>query len=115
MSDHNDQYGPASKFFAAVPQGTGAAGSSTPDPESTAGPVIGNPVVSVPYASSQVPANMPQQAVTSGDTSGMSSDSPVPASGDPLTGVSLADVTQTGAGQGSGHAPHPNSTARRPM
>jgi hypothetical protein len=74
------------------------------------GTVLASPVVSVPFASSQLPESMPRLPVTAGDTAGMTSDSPVPVSGDPLTGLSLADITQTGAGAGhAGHFAHPNS------
>jgi hypothetical protein len=111
----NDQYRPgASKFFAAQPgSSTGAPGSAVPGPEVSAGPVVGTPEISVPGASSQLAANRPTTDVMAGDTCAMSADSPVPASGDPLTGLSLAMVTETGAGQGSGHQPHPNSMSRR--
>lgn len=108
----NDQYVPgASKFFAAVPDGTGAAGSPVPGPETSEGPLLATVPVTIPGASSQFGADM--VAVTAGDTCSASADAPVPASGDPMSGLSLAQVTETGAGQGSGHAVHPNSTARR--
>jgi hypothetical protein len=78
------------------------------------GGVIASPVVSVPFASSQLAESMPRLPVTAGDTAGMTSDAPVPVSGDPLTGLSLADVTQTGAGTGHVAGPaHPNSAAGR--
>lgn len=89
---------------------TGAPGSQVAGPESSAGPVIGEPVVSAPFDSSQVAASMPRVPVMAGDTCSMPSDAPVPASGDPMTGLSQAFVTQTGAGQGSaGQHAHPNA------
>lgn len=107
----NGQYSdPPFGMSGAVAQ-TGAPGTAVPGPETSAGPVVGTPAVVAPYASSQAP--IPRVEVTSGDTCSMSADAPVPAGGDPLTGLSLADVTQTGAGQGSGHMPHPNSMARQ--
>lgn len=113
----NPQYGAGSKFFAALPDGTGAPGSpgvQDSPPGSGGGGVIASPVVSVPFASSQVAESMPRVPVTAGDTAGMTSDSPVPPSGDPLTGLSVADVTQTGAGHGTaGHIPHPNAGGGR--
>jgi hypothetical protein len=81
---------------------TGFPGSDSPDVASaTHGPVVGNPIVSVPLASSQVPENMPRLPVTSGDTSGFSDDLPVHQ--DVLT-PPMSDVT--GIGHGSiGHRP----------
>jgi hypothetical protein len=55
----------------------------------------------------QLGANMPRIPVTQRDTCSLSSDSPVPAQGDPLTGLTPGDVTSTGAGQGHSTAPHP--------
>jgi hypothetical protein len=117
MMATNDQYTGASKFFAAVPDGTGAPGTAGVQPSDTAGTVIATPrILSSPYSSSQVEGNFSTVAVTSGDTSSSSADAPVPVTGDPLTGLSLADITSTGAGLGvditDGH--HPNSMARRP-
>jgi hypothetical protein len=112
----NDQYTSADPFGG--PGGyanTGAPGSAVPGSESGAGPVVGQVAVSVPGVSSQLAENRPVAAVHAGDTCVMPWDSPVPASGDPLTGLSLAQVTETGAGQGSGHQPHPNSMARHPQ
>lgn len=85
---------------------TGAAGSPTVQdspPGMGGGSVIASPVISAPFGSSQLPANLDRLPVTQGDTCSLSSDSPVPSSGDPLTGVSLADITETGAGQGHTH------------
>jgi hypothetical protein len=67
--------------------------------------------LSSPFASVQVPGNAPRLDVLSGDTCAMSSDAPVPAGGDPLTGLSLADVTQTGAGHGSPRDLSPTSVS----
>jgi hypothetical protein len=118
----NQQYSTPGALFGGGTAGyasTGAPGSSVlPDasPDVMSGPVIASPAISTPYASSQIPANMPHVGVTAGDTSGMSSDNVVPPRGDPLTGLTQAQLTQTGAGMGSditeGH--HPNSMARRP-
>ena len=92
---------------------TGAPGSPGITAQETAGPVVGRPVVSVPFASSQVPENMPTVAVTSGDTSAMSSDAPVPSTGDPMTGLKLDFIASTGAGAcHAGQVEHPNSNAR---
>jgi hypothetical protein len=93
---------------------TGAPGSGISsdalNPDVMAGPVIANPAISIPGASSQIQANRPSVGVTAGDTSSMSSDNVVPSSGDPLTGLSQAQLTQTGAGQGTAVSPpHPNS------
>jgi hypothetical protein len=113
----NLQYTSESAFFGgngAAYASTGAPGTPVPGPEVTAGPVVGTPVISMPFTSSQVAANMPTVPVTSGDTCSMSSDSPVPAAGD-WTGVPQAFIEGTGAGEGAaGHAPHPDSQARRP-
>lgn len=99
-------------FGVAMPAGTGASGTAVAGPETSAGPVVGVVTVTPPYGSSQV--GWPSVAVTSGDTCAMSSDSPVPGEGDPLSGVPQAFVQATGAGEGTGHAVHPNSMARRP-
>ena len=89
---------------------TGAPGSPVAAPESTQGPVVGSPAVLGPYQSAQLPVT--RVDVTAGDTSAMSSDGPVPSTGDPLTGLGLDFIASTGAGQGSTTARHPNSTAR---
>ena len=92
---------------------TGAPGMAGITAEMDAGGVVGTPIVSAPFASSQVPENMPRLPVTAGDTCSMSSDAPVPSGGgDPMTGLGLGFIAATGAGQGSGHTVHPNSTAR---
>jgi hypothetical protein len=86
---------------------TGAPGSAVAGPETSAGPVVGTVTVTPVYGSSQVP--QPSAVVQAGDTCTMSTDSPVPAAGDPMSGLSLADVTQTGAGRGSLGARNPNA------
>jgi hypothetical protein len=81
---------------------SGAPGSEGISAAETAGPELGRPVVSNPYGSSQVAANMPTVQVLAGDTCSLSSDAPVPSSGgDPLTGLGLDAIASTGAGQGS--------------
>jgi hypothetical protein len=71
--------------------------------------VIASPVVSVPFASSQLAESMPVVPVTAGDTSAMTDDMPAHASG--IDGTSdAAPYMDTGAG--SGHvvtSPHPNA------
>ena len=104
---------PADLFGVALPSGTGAPGSSGITAEMDAGPVVGRPVVSALFMSSQVPENMPTTTVSAGDTCSMSSDAPVPSGGDPMTGLKLDFIASTGAGQG--HvvgAGNPNSQSR---
>jgi hypothetical protein len=55
---------------------------------------------------------MPTVPVLAGDTSGMSSDAPVPATGDPLTGLGLDSIADTGAGHSHAHAQNPNAGQR---
>lgn len=74
-------------------------GSPGDSPSESAGPVVGSPVISAPYGSSQLPANRPTLAVTSGDTSGMSSDQAAQAS--PITPGPASAFTDTGAGAGN--------------
>ena len=91
---------------------TGAGGSPTALPSDNAPVLESGVVVSVPGQSSQVTPDM--TTVHLGDTAGASF-GPTPPGGDPLTGLSVADLTSTGAGAGHGdHFPHPNSTAGRP-
>jgi hypothetical protein len=99
----NAQYDNAGALFGGATgyASTGAPGSPGDTAAQTAGPVIGSPVVSVPFASSQLPANMPRLDVTAGDTSGMSSDQPVGDGFSTLSGVSPAAMSTTGAGQGN--------------
>src|SRR5215472_14204756 len=62
---------------------SGAAGTQgvTDQPAGVGGgPVIGRPVISAPYGSSQLDVNMPEIPVTAGDTSAMSDDMPAHAS-----------------------------------
>ena len=105
----NGQYsdGP---FTGANYASTGAPGSASAAPESGGGATIGTVTVTTQGASSQIP--QPQVSVQQGDTCAFASDSPVPPAGDPLSGLGLAQVTQTGAGEGSWHQPHPNSMNR---
>lgn len=91
---------------------TSAPGTPVPGPEVSEGPLLARVPVTIPGASSQFGADT--VAVMAGDTCSMSADAPVPSGGDPLTGLSLSQVTETGAGMGSGHTVHPNSMARRP-
>ena len=96
----NAQY--SGEFFPGLSAGTGssAPGSQGDTASETGGTEVGSPVVSVPGASSQVPASMPRVSVTSGDTSGMSSDQAVQAS--PITPGPVDAYLTTGAGKGSG-------------
>jgi len=116
----NSQYDAGSTpFNMSAGIGSTNAPGSTVQPEAApdvvSGPAIAHPVISNPYGSSQVAVNRPTADVAVGDTNAMSSDDVVPGQ-DPLTGLSSAQLTQTGAGMGSditeGH--HPNSSARRP-
>jgi hypothetical protein len=86
---------------------TGAAGTLAAGAETSAGADLGRVTVTPLFGSSQV--SQPTATVTAGDTCAMSSDAPVPAGGDPMTGLSLADVTQTGAGRGSPRDLSPNA------
>ena len=86
---------------------TGAPGSGDGVPESSRGPAVGTVPVTPVYGSSQVP--QPSATVYAGDTAAFLNDGPVPASGDPLTGLSLAQVTETGAGQGHAYSRNPNA------
>ena len=86
---------------------TGAAGTAVAAVESAGGATIGSWPITPTYGSSQVA--WPSVSVQQGDTSGSAVDAPVPVSGDPMTGLSLADITQTGAGQGSAYARNPNA------
>src|SRR5258708_4841678 len=107
----NSQYGSPQFGLDTGPYAsTGATGSAGITASETAGGLLASPVVSTPYASAQIPANRPTVAVMAGDTCSSSADAPVPVTGDPMTGLSLAQVTTTGAGLGSPeHIGHPNS------
>ena len=113
MDPQNPQYTDQSKFFgmdAGPLASTGAPGSAGDTAAQSQGTVIASPVVSVPFASSQVPASMPTVAVLDGDTSGMTSDQAVGDNFKVLSGADAAPMASTGAGQGSaGHIPHPNA------
>jgi hypothetical protein len=61
--------------------------------------VVGSPVISAPYGSSQLPVNKPTLTVTAGATAGMSSDQAVQAS--PISPGPVSGYLNTGAGQGS--------------
>lgn len=107
--DHPSALFPGSGSYAS----TGAPGGDGDTAAETSGPVIGSPAVSTPYASSQIPGNMPHVDVTSGDTSGMSSDSPVGDHFSTLSGRPAADYLNTGAGQGNPNPyNHPNAGGR---
>ncbi len=84
---------------------TGAPGSPSAGDAPESGAVIGRPGVSVPYASSQVPANMPTVAVTVGDTSGMSADSPTAGA----VGGDRAEYVSHGPHTGRTTTRHPNA------
>ena len=105
----NLQYTDQSKFFGgngAAYASTGAPGTEGITAAESAGPVVGSPVISAPFGSSQVPANMAHVDVVSGDTSAFSSDRPV------NPGPLLPDwqgASVTGAGSGSPHDRHPNA------
>jgi hypothetical protein len=102
----NAQYSSPPFGLSAAVGETGAPGSPTV-PSASYGPVVGTPAVVGVYQSSQGPVD--HVAVTAGDTCGLSSDSVVPAGGDPLTGLSVEQVTATGAGTGHARGPgHPN-------
>jgi hypothetical protein len=113
IDPHNLQYGAGASLFGmdAVPYAsTGAGGSPGDTAAQTGGPVIGSPVVSAPYGSSQLPANMPRLDVTAGDTSGMSSDQAVGDNFAELSGADRGAMSSTGAGAGSVSSPHhPNA------
>jgi hypothetical protein len=104
----NDQYRPGQTPFGmsdAIAD-SGAPGTPGITAAQFAGGVVGTPVVSVPYASSQLAESRPTVGVMAGDTCSLSSDAPVPPGGDPLTGLSLAQVAETGAGSGTVITPH---------
>jgi len=92
----NDQYLPGHTPFGMSPAigSTGAPGSAGIEASESQGPEVGSPAVVAVYDSSQLPYS--HVSVTSGDTSS-SADGPVPSKGDPLSGLSAAQVTMTGA------------------
>jgi hypothetical protein len=81
---------------------TGAPGSPGEPDEAHQGSLIGSPVVSAPYGTSQLPANMPSVDVYQGDTSGFSDDNPVHES--PTMPGPASAYLSTGAGQGHADA-----------
>jgi hypothetical protein len=106
----NDGEHPVTSLFGSdLPAGTGAEGTPGVTAAQSSGPVLGSPVVSNPFGSSQVAANLPTAQVVSGDTCSSSADGPVPPAGDPLTGISLDAICSTGAGRGSLRDSHPNA------
>ena len=72
------------------------------------GAVIGTPVVSSVYLSSQVPDGRPSQAVYSGDSASTSSGAAIPAAG-PWYAPAGSDSTGAGSGH-AGHNGHPNGS-----
>lgn len=102
----NDQYRPgASKFFAAVPEGTGAEGSQGATQAQT-----------MPDDAYRVPATTPYQSVQNQTvpTVGVGLDD----TGEPgqldegISGLDASFTANTGGGEGHTIARHPNSTAR---
>jgi hypothetical protein len=80
---------------------TGATGSEGVTAAQSSGPVVGSVMPrSVMFAPS---TSIPEVQVVSGDTCSSSADGPVPPSGDPMTGLSLAQICETGAGAGTVH------------
>lgn len=95
----NDGFSPTRDPFPGIDTGIPSAPGSPGVTNQTAGPLVGSPVVSNPYASAQVPSNVPVQAVYAGDTSSMSDDLPVHP--DALNGQQdAAAMLTTGAGGG---------------
>src|SRR2546429_664718 len=86
----------ADPFPGIRPWGNRPPGSAGDLASQSAGPVVGSPVVSAPYGSSQLPANRPALAVKSGDTSSMSSDQAAQSS--PISPGPSSAYTDTGAG-----------------
>jgi hypothetical protein len=78
---------------------TGLGGSEGISAAATHGGLVGSPVVSVPFASSQVPESKPTLPVTAGDSSGMSDDLAVHES---FLIPSHADSTGIGGGHAGG-------------
>jgi hypothetical protein len=83
----------------AIPGSTGADGSPGDTSSQTTGVIIGSPVVSAVYESTQAEP-LPRVDVLTGDTSGASSDSPVGDNFTELSGVQAGDMLKTGAGEG---------------
>lgn len=85
---------------------TGASGDPTALPDETAPVLMAGVRISTPYQSSQIPAT--EVVVSVADTAAQSA-GPIPPSGDPMTGLSVAALTSTGAGQGRWRPHNPNS------
>jgi hypothetical protein len=66
---------------------------------SEAGKLRRSPAVSSVWQSAQL--GVPHVDVMAGDTCSSSADGPVPSSGDPMTGLSLHQLTSTGAWHGT--------------
>lgn len=107
MAQNDGEHRVESLFGWGLPAGTGAPGTPTVPPSTSAGADLARVTVTNLYGSSQV--SQPTAVVTAGDTCAMSSDAPVPAGGDPMTGLSLADVADTGAGRGRSRDLSPNA------
>jgi hypothetical protein len=92
----NDQYLPGQAPFGmgGAIANTGAPGTEGISAATTAGAEVGHPTVTDPGSSSQAP--QPTVTVLAGDTCSLSSDSPVPAGGDPLSGIPLSDIASMG-------------------
>ena len=94
---------------------TGLGGTQGDMASQTQGPTIGDPVVSAPFGSSQLPVNMPRLPVLAGDTSAMSSDQAVGDHFTTISGASQAALAATGSGTGHVGGPrHPNASAPGP-
>jgi hypothetical protein len=94
---------------------TGLGGSQGDMASQTEGPLVGSPVVSAPFGSSQLPVNTPRLPVLAGDTSAMSSDQAVGDNFTTISGAAQDSMTATGAGTGHVGGPrHPNASAPGP-
>jgi hypothetical protein len=91
---------------------TGAPGTPGVTAAESAPVLASGVIVSVAGQSSQVAPDL--ATVSVGDTIGMASDSVVPrGTGDPLSGLSWSDVSETGSGMGRTRNAHPNSPWRQ--
>jgi hypothetical protein len=113
MAANDGEHPVTSLFGSDLPAGTGAMGTPTVPASVSAGPSLGTVTVTPNFGSSQV--QQPTVVVTTGDTCAMSSEAPVPAGGDPLTGLTLGQVADTGAGHGSARDLSPNAMGVPPM
>jgi hypothetical protein len=95
--------------FGAFPRPDTTPGSPGVTAGESAGPVVGNPVVTAPFTSSQAP--QPTVAVTAGDTSAFSDDRPIHDNTPLLPGGTVGNSPdRTGAGEGkANHMRHPNN------